>query len=99
MIARDDGVTPWPAIGGEQAIGGGKRFFQARPAMHLRVVGQAAVGQGHGGGQLGVGAVGTMRPQQRMVLRQGLAVDKGLGDGAALGQFGLDPVRVDVARP
>ncbi len=65
--------------------------------MHLCVVGQAAVGQGHSGGQLGVGAVGAMRPQQRVVLRQGFAIDEGLGDGAALGQFGLDPVRVDVA--
>ena len=31
------------------------------------------------------------------MLRHGFAVDEGLGDMAALGQFGLDPFRVHVA--
>ena len=65
--------------------------------MHLGVVGQAGVGLGHGGGQLGGAAVGAQGPEQGVVLRQGFAIDECLGDDAALGQLGLDPVGVDIA--
>ncbi|MNY49136.1 hypothetical protein D3C86_1845300 [compost metagenome] len=65
--------------------------------VDLGVLGQSLVGLGHGGGQLFVGAVRAMGPEQRMVVRHGLAIDEGLGDRPALGQFGFHPLGVYVA--
>ena len=83
MVTGDDGVAPRPAIGGEQAVGGGEGGVQARPLVDLGIVRQAGIGLGHGGGQLGVAAVGTMGPEQGVVVGQGFAVDECLGNVAA----------------
>ncbi len=61
-VQRDNGVAARATIGGQQAVGGGERLGQAGPEMYLGIVGQGFVGFGHGGGQLGVGAVRAVRP-------------------------------------
>ena len=93
----ENGVAAWSAIGGSQPVGRAEWLWQAGPVAHLGVIGQALIGLGDGLGELKVGHLGALRPDQCMVVRHGLAVNERLGNVPALGEFGFDPFRVDVA--
>ena len=93
VVLRDDSVATGATIGGKQSIGVGEGTRQARPLMHLGVIRQGVIGFGDGGGQFGIGAVRSMWPEQGEVARQRFAVNEGLGDVAALGEFRLDPLK------
>src|SRR3546814_1824133 len=67
----------------------------SRPVMDPSVIGQRLVGLAHRQLQRLIRAVSAGGPQQCMVVRQRFAINEGLGDGAALGEFGFDPFGLD----